>query len=72
MSGRIYDECDMLEDMWCCTIAKEQGEEGLYLPNIMVSIILYQQWKYKGGGKVLRHFHIPQGPFGIFKRKQDF
>lgn len=33
--------CDMLEDMWCCTIAKEQirGEDGVYLPNPTVSRI---------------------------------
>lgn len=33
--------CDLLEDMWCCAIAKEQigGEVGVYLPNPTVSRI---------------------------------
>lgn len=70
MSGRINDLCDVLEDMWCCTIAKEQieGEDGVYLPNPTVSSIWCQKLKYREGA-----FHIAQGPISIeiFKRKQE-
>lgn len=49
--GTVHEICNLLEDTWCCTIAKEQigGKAGVYLPDPSVSKNLVQTLEIRRG-----------------------